>query len=1055
MATEYNALVMKETDGAISFVYTTISGSKMPSVINGESGHHICYVKTLTELLAKQLVQLTDQYDLDEKKISQIALASSLHDIGKCRIPQAILDKKGSLTPIEYDIVKKHTVFGWELIEESGDALDPEIKAYARDVCLHHHERFDGTGYPDGLKGDDIPIWAQVVSIADAYEAITSERSYKSALSRDVALEMITNGMCGVFNPLLIQCLIQVADRKELEDIRSNLITSRAVHIDPYSLPPKKVLLLGNMRYITQQFIENSFPDAHISIIGKCAVKPSRNVKIYDIDKPYYKAILDTYDFDFIIYFANELTYDTTDPSDTEELRQILKASKYVSSEAKFLYLSSLDAAFDGTSDRGIVASAKEDICLYWARQNHVNLKIVRIPYLYNGAAKNDFLYNLFDEMRAQKSIRLRESDSSEIHFLSLQDLSDLIVRIADAWTPGEGILTVNDDFHITFGDLCNELARLCPGVTFDFTGKNPPKCLNLKNTALKQQYSWFARISLLTDLEDEYQAYRDTLVPTGTWWEKLKKRLEKYTTLIKIAELLVLFILCEILVQVTHSALFFSIVDFRLAYIVIIATLYGLPYGMGAATLCSLSWIAAKVLSGTNWLTLFYEPTNWLTFIFYFLVGGICGYVKLKKENQIKFTTEENHLLESKLAFTRRIYEDTFREKRDLKKQIIGSKDSFGKIFDITRQLNTVDSRELYLKIIDSFESILENKTLSVYSVSNGSTFARLEVSSRDIMHDVSRSISLDTYAPVMEVLNRGEVWRNNHFMPHMPMFACGIYKDNKPLLLIFVWNAQTHQRSLYYVNLLRILCDLTQMSFIRAHEYSRAMHDQQYIGYTILQNAQTFRNTLHVFRELEERRVFQFLQLAVDDTARSQEELSAVLSKCVRTNDIAGLLEDGSVWLLLSQAGPDDLKFILPRFERQGLSVRVAEIPSPEKLLVKTETAMSAGAEDILSAKTEPSAPDEAKAALSADAGTAVPAWAETLLSANTETVPPAAAEAVSSAKAKAASSTAARPAPRAKTHTIFKINIGFPHIRRSFGERPQKSVEDTPSQKRSINQ
>ena len=173
MATEYNALVMNETDGAVSFVYTTISSSKMPNIINGESGHHICYVKTLTELLAKQLVQLTDQYDLDEEAISKIALASSLHDIGKCCIPHAILDKQGSLTPIEYDIVKKHTVFGVELIEKAGDKLDPEIKAYARDVCLHHHERFDGTGYPDGLKGDDIPIWAQIVSIADAYDAVS------------------------------------------------------------------------------------------------------------------------------------------------------------------------------------------------------------------------------------------------------------------------------------------------------------------------------------------------------------------------------------------------------------------------------------------------------------------------------------------------------------------------------------------------------------------------------------------------------------------------------------------------------------------------------------------------------------------------------------------------------------------------------------------------------------------------------------------------------------------------------------------------------------------
>lgn len=929
MPTEYDALTIKETDGAISFVHTKISADKMPDMINGESGHHICYVQVLTELIARELVQQTDRYDLDEEKIGQIALAACLHDIGKSRIPKAILDKRGVLTPVEYDIVKKHTTFGREILERFGGTLDPQVRAYAMDVCLFHHERFDGTGYPHGLKGDDIPIWAQIVSIADAYEAITSERSYKKALSRDVALEMISNGMCGVFNPLLIQCLIRVADFRQLEEIRSNLISSRALYIDPYSLPPKKVLLMGNLRYITPQFLEDSFPDAHISIIGKCPVDPGPGVKIYDGDSPNYKAILGPHDFDFIIYFANELTYDTIAPSDAETLRQVMKAGKYLPRESKFLYLSSLDAAFDSSNDRGIMAAAKENVCMYWARQNHINLKIVRIPYLYNGAAEGDFLHDLFRQMGPHHTVRLREAESSEVHFLSLSDLSALIVRLADSWAPGEGILTVNDDFHITFGQLCQELGKLVPGVTFDFTGKNPPKSLALKNTALKQKYSWFAAISLLTDLPDEYAAYQASLAPTLSWRQKLLALLGRHTTLMRITETALLFLLCELLVQLTHSALFFSLVDFRLAYIVIIATLYGLPYGMGAATLCSLSWIVAKVLDGTSWLTLFYEPTNWLPFIFFFLVGGLCGYVKLKKDDQIRFTTEENHLLEAKLTFTRQLYEDTFREKQDLKKQILGSKDSFGKIYDITRQLDTVDARELYLKIVDSFEGILENKTLSVYSVSPDSAFARLEVASRSIVHDVSRSISLDTYAPVMEVINQGGVWRNTHFLPHLPMFACAIRQDDKPLLLIFIWRAQAHQRSLYYVNLFRILCDLTQMSFIRAHGYSRAMHDRQYVDHTILQNAATFRNSLHVFRELEERRIFQFLQLKVDTGDRSREEMSALLSRCVRTNDVAGLLEDGSIWLLLSQAGEEDLKFILPRFERLGLSARVAPVP------------------------------------------------------------------------------------------------------------------------------
>ena len=929
MGIEYDVLVMNETDDSTSFERIRIPENKIPESINGESGHHICYVRALTELIARQLVEISDQYQLDEEAIAKIALASSLHDIGKSRIPHAILEKKGALTPVEYDIVKKHTVFGSELIERADASLEQDIKAYARDIALSHHERFDGTGYPGGLKGDEIPIWAQIVSIADAYEAITAERSYKKALSRDVALEMIANGMCGVFNPLLIECLIRAADHRQLEVIRSNLISSRATHINPYSLSPKKVLLLGNLRYITQQFIDETFPDAQVSVIGACSLKAAKNIMIYDVDKPYYKAILDTYDFDLIIYFANELTYDTIDPSDIEELRQILKASKYVSSDAKFLYLSSLDASFEETSDRGIVAAAKEEICKYWAEQNHVSLKIIRIPYLYSGAAKNDYLYDLFEEMQTKKTIRLREAESSRMYFLSLSDLSELILRIADAWTSGEGILTINDDFHLTFGDLCRELSGMAEGISFDFTGKNPPKRLEIKNTVIKQQYSWFSKISILADLPDQYEAYQNTIVPKGSWWERFRKRLGKFSILVKIIELLLMFVVCEFLVQVTGSMLFFSIVDFRLAYIVLIATMYGLPYGMGAATLCSISWIAAKIASGTNWMTLFYEPTNWLSFIFFFLVGAICGYVKLRSTDRIKFTEEENRLLESKLAFTRRIYEDTFNEKRDLKKQIIGSKDSFGKIFDITRQLNTVDYRELFLKIVNSFEGVLENKTLSVYSVNRDGVFARLEVASREIVNSVSRSISLVTYAPVMAVLERGEVWRNNRFVPNMPMFAYGIYQDGKLLLLIFIWNAQTHQRSLYYVNLFRILCDLTQMSFLRAHEYSQTMHNQQYIGATIMQNAETFRSNLQLFEGLAERKVFQFLQLRVDRDGRTNEELSELLSRCIRTNDIVGLLEDASVWLLLSQAGPNDLQYIVPRFEKLGLSIHQDSLP------------------------------------------------------------------------------------------------------------------------------
>ena len=923
MGAAYEVLRMSQANGVISFERSTIPEDNLPDTLNGESGHHVCYVNMLTGEIAKRLVQMTDQYQLDDDEIAKIALAASLHDIGKSRVPKAILEKKGTLTPVEYDIVKHHTVLGYEMIQRFGDSLEEDVRAYAQDIARHHHERYDGTGYPDGLKGDDIPIWAQIVSIADAYEAITAERAYKKAISQDIALDMIANGLSGVFNPLLIECLIQVSKSSHLERIRKGLIASRAVLADPDSLAPHNVLLLGNLRYITQQFLDDTFSGARIALVGKPAAKLSHHVKIYDVDMNHYKELLGTYDFDFIVYFGNELTYDTMDPSDTEALRQVLKSTRYMSGGAKFLYLSSLDAAFEEPSDRGIVSAAKERLCQYWAEKNKIDLKIVRIPYLYSGTAENDYLHSLFEDMRTKRFLRMREHESSKIYFLSMDDLSELILRIADAWLPGEGILTVNDDFQLTFADLCKGLAALAEGITFKFTGRNAPKQLELKNTAVKRQYGWFAKISILADLPDMYEAYLGAAVPRPTWRERLRGLLKGKSLAVKILECLLMFALCELLVRATGSTLVFSLVDFRLSYIVIVSTLYGLSFGMGAATLCSISWTLAKVASGTNWLTLFYEPTNWLTFIFYYLVGALCGYVRLKKNNAIQFTQEENHLLEEKLAFTHRMYEDTLNEKRDLKRQIISSRDSFGRIFDITRQLNTVDQRELYLKIVDSFEDILDNKTLSVYSVNREAGFARLEVASRDIMNEVSRSISLDTYAPVMDVLDRGDIWRNNRFVPNMPMYACGISKDDKLLLLVFIWNVQAHQRSLYYVNLFHILCGLTQMSLTRAHEYSQAAYERQHIQGTIIQNAQTFRGNLRVFEELAARKVFRFLPLQVERGGKTDGELSDLIAKCVRVNDVVGKLEDGRIWILLSQAGPNDLKYILPRFEKQGLCI------------------------------------------------------------------------------------------------------------------------------------
>lgn len=181
---------------------------------NGESGRHVTNIEKLTELLLGCLVHRSDTISLDNEERSTIALASALHDIGKMSIDDAILNKPGRLTPEEFEIMKTHTTMGADMLLELGrHHVGNALMEYAYQIARWHHERWDGKGYPDGLKGDEIPIAAQVVSVADVYDALTSVRVYKDAIPHEEAIQMILDGKCGTFNPLLLDCLLEVQDR--------------------------------------------------------------------------------------------------------------------------------------------------------------------------------------------------------------------------------------------------------------------------------------------------------------------------------------------------------------------------------------------------------------------------------------------------------------------------------------------------------------------------------------------------------------------------------------------------------------------------------------------------------------------------------------------------------------------------------------------------------------------------------------------------------------------------------------------------------------------------
>ena len=185
---------------------------------NGESGQHVRHIHMMTEILLQHLQKRITKYQITQEDIVRIATASALHDIGKISIPDTILNKPGKLTKEEYEIVKTHSMAGAQMLDALPEYKDTPFVKTAYEICRWHHERYDGKGYPDGLKGEEIPISAQIVSVADVYDALTSERCFKKSFSHEKAMEMILNGECGQFSPLILECL-----QDSSQEIQENL----------------------------------------------------------------------------------------------------------------------------------------------------------------------------------------------------------------------------------------------------------------------------------------------------------------------------------------------------------------------------------------------------------------------------------------------------------------------------------------------------------------------------------------------------------------------------------------------------------------------------------------------------------------------------------------------------------------------------------------------------------------------------------------------------------------------------------------------------------------
>ena len=688
-----------------------------------------------------------------------------------------------------------------------------------------------------------------------------------------------------------------------------------------------RTLLVGNTGYITNKFVEEAFPESLVMVMGDTSIRKNRKknlfVRPFVKNEKELKDIFSTYDFEQIIYFSNYLSFHGETYGEAEMLRKILQLCRG-KRNMRIVYLTGPERLYDVPTGKTLLVSEMENLSREYAKLYKTTVKIIRSPYLYSEQYEKDFLNTVFREISAEQKITFQEDESQRMFFLSMQDLAELMYKIFDNWDEKEEILNIADVFDHCFKDLGDKLTELCPHLKVSYARYSIMENMLKDDKIIRYKYGWFPKISILEELPELYEHYQERNNIKAGRLDIIKHILSKYKTVVRAVEFAAFFILFELLNGIAGNQAQFKMIDLRLLFVVLFGSMYGINYGIAAAAAESLSLIRAFEAEGSSWYVLFYEPSNWIPFIFYFAVGAICGYIRMKNKNNVQFIKEENDLLQEKFLFTREMYQEAIEDKNLYKKQILGSKDSFGKIFDITRKLDVIQPQELYIETIRVLEDVLENKTFGLYTLNRENGYGRLETASAQVQGNYPNSIKLSEYSAAMEELENGNVWANREFLENYPMYMAGVRKNGELVMLICIQQASREQMSLYFLNLFKILSGLVETSLLRALEYQKAVEYRQYVKGTHILKTEYFEERLKVQHDMREQKLASYVLLKVEYSEMSLQKADEILRSKVRENDVWGISESKELYVMLVQTDKEALPNILARLKQAGLVCR-----------------------------------------------------------------------------------------------------------------------------------
>ncbi|HBL85283.1 MAG: hypothetical protein A2Y17_03550 [Clostridiales bacterium GWF2_38_85] len=698
-----------------------------------------------------------------------------------------------------------------------------------------------------------------------------------------------------------------------------------------------EILLTGSLKSISTSFVDKltdlykvvlASNDINKNIIGKECKSFSEQLSSQGFMK-----LFSTYSFETVIYFAGRPDENRGYFNDLQDLEITLKLCSdydvkrviFISSTYVYQGLISVKEETQPVpgDGAGVLLHSCEKLCEVYRKNNGLSIVTLRVPILFGLYENVSIIGNLIQQIATKNFAQISGSEHQLVDFLSQEDLSELVVRIIQDWP--EKIITINVQGarQLTFSELSVSLRRVVHTTRISFSDKPAMVYQPVYSNIAKREFDWVPLINVEDDINLLIENINAKNISKISYFkQKIIDFFKSQSNILKTIELAIGYIIMELLNTVTSTTAQFQFVDFRLLFIVLLGSIHGLNTGFVAAFLASISLTIGYMNDGMDWRLIVYNIDNWLPYAAYFIAGAITGYTKDKHVNDYTYLNDEKNDLERRYKFLNDVYNSSLQNKKQFKRQIISYRDSFGRILDITKKLNTVLPDLIFKEALLSLEDILENQTISIYSIEKNSVFGRLRVCSKKIIESTAKSIDLNKYDLLIGKLRKNEVWRNIDCIPSYPDYVFPIYRDDNLALLVMINKVSHEQMAMYFENLLKIVCNLIEVSLLRAQQYNDRFTDEFYLPNTRILKKDAFRDVLRVRAQMEEVAISEYSLISVEATPETINEVGLQLQKYLRESDVVGEGDNGQIYIILSQATEEDIPFVLGRLKKAGLS-------------------------------------------------------------------------------------------------------------------------------------